>query len=317
MKNNKSPTQIPKVSVCVVTYNQENYIRQCLLSIVNQKTDFDFEVIVSDDCSTDRTRAIIAEFATRYPTIVKAVYKEKNIGTFKNFTNTHNLATAEFVCHCDGDDLFLPDKLQKQYEFLRDNIGYSVAWHRVNVFDDKSGFVSGKNFDYSMFPDGIVMFDKALRIGCVAVHSSVMYRKNARVTQNPVFDALDLFYTWEYLSVGLGYIMNDVLGEYRVNSAGSIRKSQQTKILKLYAHHAEYYYKKYPKQKMNIFIFAMTNFICDLKNLRMTASRFFLLAIRTFTFITPLDFMNHLKEVRRLSIPVIIEGGTRNNIASK
>jgi glycosyltransferase involved in cell wall biosynthesis len=52
----------PKVSVCVVSYNQEKYIRQCLQSIVDQATDFDFEVIVGDDFSTDGTRVIIEEF---------------------------------------------------------------------------------------------------------------------------------------------------------------------------------------------------------------------------------------------------------------
>ena len=57
----------PKVSVCVVTYNQEKYIRQCLQSIVDQETDFDFEVIVADDCSTDRTSCIVQEFADKYP----------------------------------------------------------------------------------------------------------------------------------------------------------------------------------------------------------------------------------------------------------
>ena len=59
----------PKVSVCVITFNHEKYIRQCLQSIVDQETNFDFEVIVGDDCSKDGTREVVQEFAGKYLTI--------------------------------------------------------------------------------------------------------------------------------------------------------------------------------------------------------------------------------------------------------
>jgi cellulose synthase/poly-beta-1,6-N-acetylglucosamine synthase-like glycosyltransferase len=72
--------QAPKVSVCVVTYNQEKYIGQCLQSVVDQETDFDFEVLVADDCSTDGTRLILHEFANKYPGIVKPILSEVNVG---------------------------------------------------------------------------------------------------------------------------------------------------------------------------------------------------------------------------------------------
>src|SRR5450759_3411095 len=72
------PEKIPKVSVCVVTYNQEKFIRQCLQSIVDQETDCDFEVIVGDDCSTDGTRDIVREFAERYPTMIKVILQDTN-----------------------------------------------------------------------------------------------------------------------------------------------------------------------------------------------------------------------------------------------
>ena len=75
----------PKVSVCVVTYNQEKYIRQCLQSIVDQETNFNFEILVSDDCSTDATRTIVLEFASKYPEIVKPMFRDRNVGAVKNF----------------------------------------------------------------------------------------------------------------------------------------------------------------------------------------------------------------------------------------
>ena len=67
-----------KVSVCIVTYNQERYIAQCLQSIVDQVVGFDFEVLVSDDASSDRTPEIISEFARRYPNLIKPFLKQKS-----------------------------------------------------------------------------------------------------------------------------------------------------------------------------------------------------------------------------------------------
>ena len=94
MKNLCDNNNEIKVSVCVLTYNQEKYIRQCLQSIVDQKTDFKFDLIVSDDCSTDSTRAIVQEFEERYPNIVKPILHKKNIGAYKNYFSAHQQAFA-------------------------------------------------------------------------------------------------------------------------------------------------------------------------------------------------------------------------------
>ncbi|MDZ3990440.1 hypothetical protein PspTeo4_01112 [Pseudomonas sp. Teo4] len=66
-----------KVSVCIVTYNQERYIAQCLQSIVDQEVSFDFEVLVSDDASSDRTPEIISEFSRQYPDLIKPFLHKK------------------------------------------------------------------------------------------------------------------------------------------------------------------------------------------------------------------------------------------------
>lgn len=289
----------------MVTYNQEKYIRECLQSIVDQETDFEFEVLVSDDCSTDGTRAIIQEFAERYPYIVKAIYHEKNIGAFKNFVTTHNSAAGDLISHCDGDDLFLPNKLRKQANFFEKNSTCTVVWHRMNLFDDLGNFIPGELGDYSMFANGIVTFEKALRLGSVAVHSSIMYRKSARKTFNPDFDTLDLFYSWEYLSSGWGTILDDVLGGYRLASFGSIRKSPNLNIRLLNAQHSSYFLRKYPENKADIFIFALTNFLIDLKNGRKTAFNFLCLAIRSISRISFGEYMSHLSQVSKLKVPTL------------
>ena len=294
-----------KVSVCVVTYNQEKYIRQCLQSIVDQETDFDFEVIVGDDGSTDNTRAIINEFATKY-IAVKTLYHQKNIGPCRNFVATHNMANGEFVAHCDGDDLFLPGKLKKQVSYLMAHEYCTVVWHRMNYFNDHGGFSPGEQADYSMFKHGKVTINSALRFGSVASHSSIMYRKSARITYAPSFETLDMFYSWEYLCSGWGFILDDVLGEYRINATGAITNSPDFNVRALCVHHSEYYLEKNPQNRSDIFIYSVTGFLIDLKNRKRTAFSFFVLALKSFS-LWPLKELNaHFKAVKKMRLPTLI-----------
>src|SRR5664279_5549236 len=116
--NMKHPNGRPKVTVCVVTYNQERYIAQCLQSLVDQEVDFGFEVVVSDDCSSDSTATIIKDFCQRYPGLVRAHFHEKNIGAYENFLFAHRQVAGEYAAHIDGDDLAFPSKLAAQVSAL-------------------------------------------------------------------------------------------------------------------------------------------------------------------------------------------------------
>jgi glycosyltransferase involved in cell wall biosynthesis len=104
----------PKVSVCVITYNQAPYIRECLQSIVDQETDFPFEVIVGADCSSDDGRGILLGFAARYPGMVKTLFRTQHIGGAQNLLGVYAQAQGEFIAYIDGDDAMLPGKPRTQ-----------------------------------------------------------------------------------------------------------------------------------------------------------------------------------------------------------
>jgi glycosyltransferase involved in cell wall biosynthesis len=166
----------PKVSVCVVTYNHEKYIRQCLQSIVDQKTDFDFEVIVGDDCSTDGTRAIVKEFASKYPDIVKPIFHEKNIGACRNYLCVHKSARGEYIAHVDGDDYWYADKLQSQINFMECNKNCSAVYTNAWVVTD-SGKIIG------VFSSGVKSFfdiSYLIQQGNFLTNSSTLYRTKFR-----------------------------------------------------------------------------------------------------------------------------------------
>jgi glycosyltransferase involved in cell wall biosynthesis len=132
--------QTSLLSICVITYNHEKYIRQCLEGVLMQQTNFDFEVVVGEDCSSDHTRAIVSEFAGRYPAIIRPVYQPFNIGGARNaYDSCYPLLTGKYIAVCEGDDYWTdPLKLQKQVDFLEQNPGYVMCFHRVMGIDENN-----------------------------------------------------------------------------------------------------------------------------------------------------------------------------------
>lgn len=128
MSNNVTPL----VSICSITYNHKPYIRQCLDSLLLQKTNFIYEIIINDDCSTDGTTEIIKEYASKYPNLIHPIFHDENQyskgvrGMFAKFCFPK--ARGKYIAMCEGDDYWTdPLKLQKQVDFLESNPEYSMA----------------------------------------------------------------------------------------------------------------------------------------------------------------------------------------------
>lgn len=200
----------PKVSVCVITYNQAAYIGPCLQSIVDQVTDFDFEVIVGDDVSTDGTRAVVQAFAERYPERVRPIYQERNIGRgAHNFRTVHLAARGRYVAHVDGDDCLLPGKLQAQADLLDARPDVAFAAHAVRIID--SDRVIGADSDCPEFGS---VYD-LLRLGTYFVHSSVMYRRAQGGVEAFPESVIDFYMHLERAMHGVIHLDKRVLGCYR------------------------------------------------------------------------------------------------------
>ena len=106
-----------KVAIVCITYNHEKYIKQTIESFLMQKTEFKFTVIIADDCSKDSTPDIIREYAAKYPDIIKAVLRDKNIGPMNNFKSAMSYCSSEYLALCEGDDYWTDEnKIKKQIE---------------------------------------------------------------------------------------------------------------------------------------------------------------------------------------------------------
>lgn len=136
-----------KISVAVITYNQQDTIAQTLDSILCQKGDFQLEVVVGEDCSTDNTLAICREYAERYPEQVVLLSGPKNMGITANYFRTLQACTGELIGDIAGDDFYCDDyalEKQRQYLSLHPEVGVMGA-NGYQYFVRRNQLVEGLN----------------------------------------------------------------------------------------------------------------------------------------------------------------------------
>ena len=247
INRNESP---PKVSVCVLAFNHASYVRQCLQSIVDQETNFDFEVIVAEDCSEDGTREIVKEFALRYPDCIRAVFNEKNLGGSANFLNAHSLARGEYIAQMDGDDYALPGKLQAQSDYLDKHPECNFVWHRMYVLNEATGAMAEDLIRFEHLPKNGFTRGDMLRYITIGGNSSKMYRAKVRDFEIPPFPVLDFFINVEQIGNGTAAFVGDKpLMVYR---AGIGIASRGNFIKVLIKESLLYFASKYPDYSVQI-----------------------------------------------------------------
>lgn len=131
--------QDPLVSVHMITYNHEPFIRKAIDCVLAQKTTFPFDLVIGEDCSTDGTREIVFDYAKRYPDIIRVITSEQNVGAKKNSKRTNQACLGKYIAFCEGDDYWHhPDKLQKQVAYMEIHPECGLIhsdYHRNNVKD--------------------------------------------------------------------------------------------------------------------------------------------------------------------------------------
>ncbi len=196
-------TPIPKVSVCVITYNHERFIGECLQSIIDQKTNFDFEVIVGDDCSNDGTREVIRDFERRYPSKIRPVFQQHNIGGgCNNYRVVHRFARGAYIAHMDGDDMMEPGKLQLQSDFLDQHLGCSMVVHGSY----RLGLDGNKTLRGEKHRGTTAGMDELLDKQCYFTHSSKMYRSSIREKSEVLEQAIFIDFELHIECAGQGRI---------------------------------------------------------------------------------------------------------------
>ena len=202
-----------QVSVCVVTYNQENYIAECLESLVNQVTNFRYEIIVGEDCSTDGTRAIVQRYVEKYPDLIVPLFYKENLGPVENIKQVYKKAKGKYIAHIDGDDMALPGKLQKQFDILEKNPDCSICVHNMDAVDKNSNPMKR---EFSVFDQKKYSLIDMYLINPFFIHSSKMFiNKIDEYIDDLNENALDIEVHIEQAKQGDIYFIEEYLGLYR------------------------------------------------------------------------------------------------------
>lgn len=206
----------PKVSVCMIAYNHEPYIRQAIESILSQDVDFPIELVIGDDCSPDGTAAVCEEFARRDPR-VRLLARERNLGVMSNFTRTLLACSGEYVAVCEGDDYWTdPQKLRKQVQFLDTHPDHAGTTHQSVVIIDN---VAVRSFKENV-PPTLSTIDL---IGGRLFHTaSVMFRRPVLdlFSQSPLVLSCDRLLNFCISFVGKLHYSDECMCAYRLHGGG-------------------------------------------------------------------------------------------------
>jgi glycosyltransferase involved in cell wall biosynthesis len=130
----RDASERPRLSIVMIAYNMERFIGEALDSVLMQAVDFDYEIVIGEDRSTDRTREIVLDYAARHPDRIRPILRDVNLGMNRNFRDTLLQARGHFIALIDSDDYWTrPDKLQKQMDFLRAHPECSICFHNTLV----------------------------------------------------------------------------------------------------------------------------------------------------------------------------------------
>lgn len=148
------------VSVIVLTYNHEKYIRQALDSILMQKTNFSYEILVGDDASTDGTQEILKTYGERYPNVFRLFLRQKNIGASRNAYELLTSAKGEYLATCEGDDYWIDDrKLQIQVSYLQEHPEMVGCVHDCIVVNEDSELCKNQKIEWVKTKENFTLQD--------------------------------------------------------------------------------------------------------------------------------------------------------------
>lgn len=147
----------PLLSVCLITYNHVNYIKEAIDGVLMQKVNFYWELIIADDYSTDGTREILLEYKEKYPDIIRLILQDQNVGPAKNWDDLIKAPKSKYIAYFEGDDYWIdPNKLQKQVFFLEENEEYGMIYSMALVYNNSKKKIIRKKLGGSISKKGLL-----------------------------------------------------------------------------------------------------------------------------------------------------------------
>lgn len=245
-----------KMTVIVPSYNNGIYIRQCLDSIINQKTDFNVHIIVTDDASTDDSQSIIKEYEDKYSGLITAIYSKTNCRLFSNVLKALKIMNTEYYCVLDPDDYWTDEyRLQKAVDFLDKNPDYTIYATNLEImYNDgsrelkyKVGDLKEKTSTYEDYLNSKAIYSTT----AASTYRNVCFNhgipEEFAVLEGTIVSEMfraDTARNLMHLNKGKMYFVNDVVAVYRYNEKGLFSSTNMAEkyIQSAFAHSCYYEY---------------------------------------------------------------------------
>lgn len=224
ISSNEDLPKDPEVSVFMLTYNHEKYIAEAIEGVLRQRGKFSIELVIGEDCSTDRTGLIVRDYQKRYPGAIRIVTGNRNVGMLNNATRCRAACRGAYLAYCEGDDRWDdPDKLHMQVAILKSDPHIMLTCHAVRRVDALSGDVVDIKMPARksrlLTTNEIILGDGDFIPTCsIVVRRSVFENRPTWWTNAPVGD-----YPLVLRASQLGRVayQNRVMGTYRINVPAS------------------------------------------------------------------------------------------------
>jgi glycosyltransferase involved in cell wall biosynthesis len=235
--------QEPMVSVWIATYNHVNFIGKCLDSILKQKTDFNYEICLGEDDSSDGTRELCREYAAKYPDKIRLFERDRQdpnregcAGVWQfNYIETLRACRGKYIALCDGDDYWSNEyKLQKQVDYLENHPELSGCFHKVGQVDENDKIIC-PDMGYPPIRKEQYSLDYLLQYGVFSPVLSVVFRNRDDIAPDwfkKSFVGDILLHTGNLLHGDYGFI-DEVMGYYRIHSQGLASGSPRLEVVKI------------------------------------------------------------------------------------
>lgn len=290
MNRTADNTTNPEVAIFMITYNHEDFIAEAIDSVLMQKTNFSYKLVIGEDCSKDSTRDICIEYKKKYPDKIELILNKENLGAMGNSYQVHHACNGKYVAMLEGDDFWTdPLKLQKQYDFMEANPTSSACFHRVsfNTIIENDKYLVPKNLLKNKFDIyDVLAFSSS---GWEIMTSSIFYRKSSLpfvpswYTDHKIGDITIIMMA--ALNGPINYI-DEILGAYRENPNSLMQSKAYSndrvthQLINVYLAFDKHTNGKYRQQVYS----GLLNYIYDLILYYKTKKKWFKYFIQTIKF---------------------------------
>ena len=237
------------LSICVITYNQKEFIAQTLNSILTQEHDYSYEIIIGDDCSTDGTQEIIKKYESQYPDIIKPLYNQKNIGVIDNYFNVINHCFGKYIMECAGDDWWLPEKIASQISYMENNPNVGMIYGKARIWNENNNTYSRFQLGSNCGGTRDLLLQNPIPAVTVCFRRKLIYEYINEINPCAKDWKMEDYPFWIYCSYKSNIqFINDTIAVYRqIDNSISHQKNLDKKFIfyKSVEEIKEYYRKRY------------------------------------------------------------------------